>query len=314
MTNSLEKAFKGTYTAIITPFTADSKIDWSAFQKLIDYQIAAGVDGIVFVGTTGESPTLTHQEHNEILYRSVEMVDGRCSVIHGTGSNATFESLDFAKIASDSGADAQLVVNPYYNKPTQKGLLAHFSAIADQTALPVILYNIQGRSAVNLQTDTLLELAEHPNIVAVKEASGDFSQITEVIRYAPSNFSVLSGDDAGILSFMAAGGDGLVSVVSNVLPAASSHLIELCLANRYDAARELYYLLYDLLQDLSAETNPIPIKAMASMVFDYIHPSMRLPMTAPSDALAERLSSHVDAIREIEKGMMDIRAELNEAE
>lgn len=306
-----EKVFSGTYTALITPFTADDQIDWKALSMLIEQQITGGVDGLVFVGTTGESPTLTHDEHFEILRRSVELVDGRCQVIHGTGSNSTRESLAFAKVAQEAGADGQLVVNPYYNKPTQNGLIAHFKAIANETDLPLILYNIKGRSAVNLETESLLELAEHPHIVAVKEASGDFQQITEVIRHAPSDFAVLSGDDGLILSFMAAGGDGLVSVVSNALPAATSHLISLCLANRYEAARELYYLLYDLLQDLTAETNPIPIKALMGMLHPSLHTAMRLPMTPASEITKALLKSHVPAIQEIESGMLELIQELD---
>jgi 4-hydroxy-tetrahydrodipicolinate synthase len=306
-TNQSQKAFVGTHTAIITPFAKNGSVDWKAFKFLIDKQINAGVDGIVFVGTTGESPTLTHEEHNEILYKSVELVDGRCAVIHGTGSNATQESLDFAKIAAKAGADAQLVVNPYYNKPTQAGLKAHFEAIADATDLPVILYNIQGRSAINLETDTLLELAEHENIVAVKEASGNFAQITEIIRYAPSDFTVLSGDDGLILSFMAAGGDGLISVISNAMPATTSHLINLCLANKYEAARELYFLIYDLLQDVGSETNPIPIKALVSLLFsDKVLPGMRLPMTPPTAKTLEALKGYLASITEIEAAMLEL--------
>lgn len=306
-TNHVQKAFVGTHTAIITPFAKNGSVDWKAFEFLINKQINAGVDGIVFVGTTGESPTLTHQEHNEILYRSVELVDGRCSVIHGTGSNATQESLDFAKIAAKAGADAQLVVNPYYNKPTQAGLKAHFEAVADSSDLPVILYNIQGRSAVNLETDTILELAEHENIVAIKEASGDFSQITEIIRFAPSDFTVLSGDDGLILSFMAAGGDGLISVISNALPATTAHLINLCLANKYEAARELYFLIYDLLQDVGSETNPIPIKALVSLLNPKkVLPGMRLPMTPPTAKTLEALKGYLGSINEIEAAMLEL--------
>lgn len=305
--NQSKKAFVGTHTAIITPFGKDGSIDWKAFNFLIEKQINAGVDGIVFVGTTGESPTLTHKEHNEILHKSVELVNGRCAVIHGTGSNATQESLDFAKIAAKAGADAQLVVNPYYNKPTQAGLKAHFEAVADSTDLPVILYNIQGRSAINLETETLLELAEHENIVAVKEASGNFEQITEINRFAPSDFTVLSGDDGLILSFMAAGGDGLVSVISNALPATTAHLINLCLANKYEAARELYFLIYDLLQDVGSETNPIPIKALVNLLFpDNVMGGMRLPMTPPTVKTLEALKGYIGSITEIEAAMLEL--------
>lgn len=301
-----EKQFKGTYTALITPFTKNDQVDWDALQFLINHQIESGIDGLVFVGTTGESPTLTHKEHHQILERSVEMVNGRCKVIHGTGSNSTHESLEFARVAKSVGADAHLVVAPYYNKPTQEGLKQHFLKLADSTDLPLIVYNIEGRSAVNVHTSTLLELAEHPNIIGVKEASGNFQQITEVIRHAPSDFTVLSGDDGLILSFMAAGGDGLISVISNAMPATTSQLIHLCLSERYVAARELYYLIYDLLQDLSKATNPIPIKTLMGQLHPQISSDMRLPLTAASTEITQLLQSHLSAIKEIEAGMKEI--------
>ncbi len=165
-------------------------------SDLVDEQVLAGITGIVFVGTTGESPTLSHDEHREILRRSVAIVGGRCQVIHGTGSNNTHESIALATVAAEAGADGHLVINPYYNKPTQEGLFRHFTAVADATNLPVIIYNIKGRTATNLETDTLLRLAEHRAIVGVKEASGDIQQIMDVIRQVPADFSVLSGDDA----------------------------------------------------------------------------------------------------------------------
>ena len=234
---AISKLFRGTYTAVITPFTASNQIDWVAFEKIVEQQIAAGITGLVFVGTTGESPTLSHNEHREILRWSVSTVHGRCQVIHGTGSNNTRESIELASVAAEAGADGHLVINPYYNKPTQEGLFRHFTAVADATELPVILYNIQGRTATNLATDTLLRLAEHPHIVGVKEASGDMQQIMDVIRRTPDDFSVLSGDDALTYPIMACGGDGLVSVVSNCLPRRTAEMVDGCLSGNWAEAR-----------------------------------------------------------------------------
>ncbi|MGF1533267.1 MAG: 4-hydroxy-tetrahydrodipicolinate synthase [Bernardetiaceae bacterium] len=273
----MKKMFRGTYTAIVTPMTADNIIDWQAFTQLIERQIAGGIDGIVFVGTTGESPTLSHAEHEEILYRSVEIVRGRCQVIHGTGSNNTVEAVTFAQAAAKAGADAQLVVNPYYNKPTQEGLFAHFSAIADATDLPVVLYNIQGRSAINLKTDTLLRLAEHPHIVGVKEASGDIAQMMEVIRHTSEDFYCLGGDDALALPFMAMGGDGIVSVISNAVPAAMTAMVRQLLEGDFERGRKAFYDLLPLMHFSFIESNPVPMKELLAQL-GYIRADVRLPL------------------------------------
>lgn len=279
----MEKLFQGTFTAITTPFNADNNIDWQAFEKLVDYQISGGVEGIVFVGTTGESPTLSHQEHQEILRWSVKQVAGRCQVVHGTGSNNTSESIAFAKVAADSGADGHLVINPYYNKPTPEGLYRHFKAIADAVDLPVIIYNIMGRTAINLDTTTLLKLAEHKNIVGVKEASGNISQMIDVIRRTSDDFCVLVGDDALTLPFMACGGDGLISVVSNCLPRSTSQLVRDCLAGEWGKARSSFYRLLDIMHTTMLESNPIPIKAIMAEL-GMCQPNIRLPLNEPSEA------------------------------
>ena len=291
--------FRGTYTALITPFTAANQIDWPALERLIDHQVAAGISGLVFVGTTGESPTLSHQEHREVLRRSVEIVNGRCQVIHGTGSNNTRESIELAIVAAEAGADGHLVINPYYNKPTQEGLYRHFKAVADAAELPVIVYNIQGRTAVNLETDTLLRLAQHRNIVGVKEASGNMAQIMDVIRRTPDDFAVLSGDDALTLPLMACGGDGLISVISNALPRSTVVLVNHCLEGRWDEARTAFYALLDLMQLSMMETNPIPIKYIMHRL-GYCSKEVRLPLCEPRPTTVEVLDRTLDKIRDLE--------------
>jgi len=296
----MTKLFRGTYTAVITPFTADNQIDWAAFQKIVDAQIAGGVEGIVFVGTTGESPTLSEDEHVEVLRKSISMVNGRCKVIHGTGSNDTQTCIFFAKIAKEAGADGQLVVNPYYNKPTQKGLFQHFSKIADATDVPIILYNILGRTGVNLETSTLLELVKHPNIRAMKEASGNLMQMMDVIRKTPDNFSVLVGDDGLTLPFMVCGGDGVISVVSNALPKSMSNYMRLCLKADWENARKEFYKMLDIMKIAFIETNPIPIKEMMSML-GYCLPEIRLPMCRPEDKSMSQITEAVKMIQQLEK-------------
>lgn len=293
-------SFCGTYTALITPFTEANQVDWPAFEHLIDHQVAAGVTGLVFVGTTGESPTLSHQEHREILRRSVTLVDGRCQVIHGTGSNNTRESIELATVAAEAGADAHLVINPYYNKPTQEGLYRHFKAVADAAELPVIMYNIQGRTAVNLETATLLRLAQHRNIVGVKEASGNLAQIMDVIRHTPDDFVVLSGDDALTLPLMACGGHGLISVISNALPRATVALVKHCRAGRWDEARSGFYQLLDLMQLSMIETNPIPIKYLMHQL-GYCTKEVRLPLCEPHSTTIEAVDRVLKTVRNLEE-------------
>jgi len=286
--------FTGTYTAIITPFTADNAIDWAAFEQLVEAQIAGGVEGIVFVGTTGESPTLTHAEHKEIIAWATKTVAGRVQVIVGTGSNSTAESIAFATVAAEAGTDAQLVVNPYYNKPRQEGLYQHFTAIADATDVPVILYNIAGRTGVNIETDTLLRLVSHKNIVGVKEASGDICQMMDVLDRVPDDFAVLVGDDGLILPFIAAGGHGVVSVISNALPRETSDLVRQLLTGDIVGARTAFYALRPLMQACFAETNPIPIKELMAQQ-GCCQPSLRLPLTRASEATQTLLKKSWDA-------------------
>jgi 4-hydroxy-tetrahydrodipicolinate synthase len=278
----MKKIFQGTYTAIITPFTGDNKIDWKSFEKIVEQQIAGKVEGIVFMGTTGESPTLTEEEHSEILLRSVKMVNGRCQVIHGIGSNNTNTSLELAKVAAKAGADGLLAVVPYYNKPTQEGMYLHFNTIANATDIPIIVYNIKGRTGVNMETSTLLRLAQHKNIVAVKEASGEISQMIDVINRSSENFSVLVGDDGLTLPFMACGGDGVISVISNCVPRTLSDMIRTCIKGDFLTAKPVFYKLLELMKVAFIESNPIPIKEIMSLL-GYCEPNLRLPLCRASE-------------------------------
>ncbi|MFA6064336.1 MAG: 4-hydroxy-tetrahydrodipicolinate synthase [archaeon] len=262
----VEKLFRGVYTAIITPFDEYDLIDYTALGNLIEFQIASGVQGIVVCGTTGESPTLSPEESDTVIDFTVRKVNKRVPVIAGTGSNSNYEAVQMTIHAQNFGADAILQVLPYYNKPTQEGMYRHFKKIAESTRLPIILYNIKSRCGVNLETDTLLCLIKDcPNIVAVKEASGDLNQIKDVIAKKPDYFCVLSGDDALTLDVIKAGGDGIISVVSNVIPKEVVELTSVALKGNYSLAEKLNEKLMPFFKMAFIETNPIPIKAMAVM-------------------------------------------------
>lgn len=260
------KMFKGVSTAIITPFNEDEGIDEEALKKLIDFNIDNGVAGIVPCGTTGESPTLDHDEHDKVIESTVKHVDGRVPVIAGTGSNCTKEAIRLTKHAETAGVDGVLLVNPYYNKPTQEGLYRHFKAIADSVKIPCIVYNIKGRTGVNVETSTLMRLANDcKNIIAVKEASGDLNQMKDVIAQRPEGFSVLSGDDNITLDLIKAGGDGVISVASNVVPDKMVAMVKSALDKNFEEAEKINNELVPLFEAEFIETNPIPIKYMLSL-------------------------------------------------
>ena len=261
-----KKEFRGVFTAIITPFKKNGQIDENAYLKLLDAQIQAGVAGIVPCGTTGESPTTSHEEDQRLFKLTVKHVDGRALVVPGTGSNATSEALQLSKHAQDAGADAVLLVNPYYNKPTQKGLYLHFKVIADSLNIPCILYNIKGRTAVNVETPTMVRLMNDcPNIVGVKEASGDLNQMKDLIRQRKKGFKVLSGDDNMTLNLIEAGGDGVISVASNIIPKQIVEMVDLALKGNMAKARTLEKKYAELMATLFIETNPIPLKTALAM-------------------------------------------------
>ncbi len=274
--------FEGAFTAIITPFKND-KIDYSSLELLIERQISEGIDGIIPMGTTGESPTISFEEHEEFIRRVVKIVNGRIKVIAGTGANSTSEAIWLTKGAEDSGVDATLSVNPYYNKPTQRGLIAHYEAIAKATKLPIILYNIPGRSGVNFLPESVAELLKRTDhIVAMKEASGDIAQIMRLIELCGGRLTVLSGDDNLLLPLLSIGGKGVISVLSNILPADVKKVVTLYNENKIDEARAQFYRLLPLCRAMFLETNPIPIKAAMEMA-GFCSGELRLPLVSLSD-------------------------------
>ena len=258
-------SFRGVFTALVTPFNKDRSIDESALRSLVDLQIAGGISGLVPMGTTGESPTLSHEENIHVIEVVVDQANGKIPVIGGTGSNSTQEAIEMTKYAAEIGADASLQVAPYYNKPTQEGFYRHFAAIADAVDIPLIIYNIPGRTSKNIENETMLRLAAISSIKGVKEASGDFGQVMDLIRRKPDGFSVLSGDDNIGLPMIAMGGDGIISVASNLIPERLSSMVSLALSGDIEEARTIHYELLPVFLGLFIETNPIPIKAALAM-------------------------------------------------
>lgn len=285
----------GVWTALITPFT-ETGIDYDALDNLIEQQIEGGVTGLVILGTTGESPTVTAEEVTALIPHVVSKVAGRCLVMVGSGSNSTAHAIEKTKEAELLGADAVLVVNPYYNKPTQEGLFRHFSAVAAATTLPVVLYNIAGRTGVNLETPTLLRLIEaHENIVGVKEASGNREQIAEVCASTPDDFVVLSGDDGITLEVMKESGvHGVVSVASNMKPAEMSAMVRAALAGEWEQAVATNNELMTLFSLLFVETNPIPVKYLAAQQ-GWCKLIYRLPLCEPSEAAQLQLNAYLNS-------------------
>lgn len=278
--------FAGAYTAIVTPFDRDHKVDYAALKKLIEQQIAAGIDGIVPVGTTGESPTLNIDEHKKVIDVAIETCRGRIKVIAGTGGNATSEALELTGFAMRAGADATLQVTPYYNKPNQEGLLRHFSAVAD-LGLPVVLYNIPGRSGVEIAVETVVKLAQHANIKAIKEAAGSVTRVSQIL--ARCNLCVLSGDDPLTLPMMAVGGKGVISVAANLAPKAVADMVHAALAERWAEARQIHRQYFQLFSDMFIDTNPIPVKTALALM-GTIEETFRLPLCSMSQALKMRLA------------------------
>ena len=279
--------FTGAATAIVTPFK-NGVVDYDMYGTLIDWQIEQGIDAIVTVGTTGEGPTLTHEEHREVIRYCVEKVAHRVPVIAGTGSNCTEEAIGLTKFAAQVGADAALLVTPYYNKATQAGLVASFTAVADAADLPCVLYNVPGRTGCNIQPATVAKLAEHPMICAVKEASGNISQVAQIAALAGDKIDIYSGNDDQVVPIMALGGKGVISVLSNVAPAATVEMCRRMLAGDVAGARELQLKYLPLIDALFCEVNPIPVKA-ATAAMGYGENSLRLPLTCMEPAHEERL-------------------------
>jgi len=279
--------FKGAIVAIVTPFK-NGKVDEGKLRELIEFQIANGTDGIVPCGTTGESPTLSHEEHDRVIEITVDAVKKRVPVIAGTGSNSTSEALRLTKHAHEVGADGALLVCPYYNRPTQEGLYQHYKLIAENVSIPIIVYNIPGRTGVNLLPDTLARLAKIPNIVGTKEASGSLKQMHDVISLCGPDFAVLSGDDFFTYPLLCLGGHGIISVVSNVAPADMSALVDAFAAGNLKKAKELHFKMVPLIDSLFIETNPVPVKA-ALAIMGKIDYEVRLPLEKMSEGNYEKL-------------------------
>ncbi|MDP4626391.1 MAG: 4-hydroxy-tetrahydrodipicolinate synthase [Akkermansiaceae bacterium] len=286
--------FTGTHTALITPFR-DGKVDAAAFEALIERQIAGGINGIVPVGTTGESPTLDSNEHIEVIRLAVKFAAGRCEVIAGSGANATAEAIELTKAAEQAGATSSLQVCPYYNKPSQEGLYLHYKAIADSTALPIMLYSVPGRSTVEIAPETAARLAaDCKNITAIKEAGGSVDRINQLVQALPDGFGILSGDDPLTLPFIASGANGLVSVAANLIPDVMSKLVNHCLAGEFAEALAMQKQYYPLMRGLmSLDVNPVPIKTAVALA-GHCTDELRLP-------LAPMAEDNLDALRTLLK-------------
>lgn len=285
---------QGSMVALVTPMNPDNSLDWVSLHKLVDWHLEQGTHGIVAVGTTGESPTLIVEEHLEVIRRVVDQVNGRIPVIAGTGANSTLEAIEWTSAAKDIGADACLLVTPYYNKPTQEGLFLHHEHIAKAVAIPQILYNVPGRTGIDMKTDIVLRLAQVPNIIGIKEATGDIARAQDLIAQAPKEFAVISGDDATAVELILAGGKGDISVTANVVPRAIAQMCELALAGNASEARALNEQLMPLHRAMFVESNPIPVKwAVAQM--GLIQTGIRLPLTPLSAQYHPQVQSALHA-------------------
>jgi 4-hydroxy-tetrahydrodipicolinate synthase len=289
-----KKSFQGTGTAMVTPFTADGQIDEPALRRFVDFQISEGVDMLLPCGTTGEGATLEADETDRVLRIVLDQARKRVPVILGAGNNSTRKAVEGTARAMKLGADGVLSVGPYYNKPTQRGYLEHFKAVAD-VGIPIIVYNVPGRTGSNIEASTMLKLAELPNIVAVKEASGNLGQMMDILRSRPPEFRVLSGDDAITLPLIAAGGDGVVSVMSNETPGMMSQMTNAALAGDFARARELHYKMLPLMNANFIESNPIPVKAVLAMM-GIIGENYRLPMVPMTPANRSQIQKIAEAL------------------
>jgi 4-hydroxy-tetrahydrodipicolinate synthase len=277
-----QKKIRGTGTALVTPFKKDGTLDEAALGQLVDFQIAGGIEAIVAIGTTGESPSISLEEHRRILEIVIERSGGRAKVFAGSGSNYTKKAIELTHLAKELGADAAILVAPYYNKPTQEGYFQHYNAVAEAVDIPLIVYNVPGRTGGNITASTTLRMAEEiPSVVAVKEASGNMAQIMEIARNKPRHFSLLSGDDAITLPILSIGGDGCISVVANQVPKDFSDMVRAGLAGNWKKALKLHNRLLPLMNANFIETNPIPVKASLAMM-GMINEVYRLPLVPMS--------------------------------
>ena len=282
--------FSGTYTALVTPFDSAGKVALGKLREMIDRQAEAGIDGIVPVGTTGESPTLDVDEHSKVIEQAIEAAGGRIKVIAGTGANSTSEAIELTQRAKDAGADASLQVTPYYNKPNQEGLKQHFTAVAD-LGLPIVLYNVPGRTGREIDPETIAALSRHANIVAVKEAGGSVDRVNAILSLC--DITVLSGDDSLTLPMMAVGAKGVISVASNVAPEPLTRMTHSALDGNWEEAAKLHRQYYPLFRDLFIDTNPIPVKAAMAMM-GLIEEVYRLPLCPMKEAPKQQLKQTLE--------------------
>jgi 4-hydroxy-tetrahydrodipicolinate synthase len=279
--------FSGSMVALVTPFK-DGKVDWQSLQGLVDFHLQSGTHGIVPCGTTGESATLSHQEHDEVIRSVIKSVNKRVPVIAGTGSNSTDEAVRLTREAEKSGADGALMISPYYNRPTQEGIYQHYRKVASEVGIPIIIYNIPGRTGSKIEPETLARLAEINNIAGVKEATGSVDQAIDVMRLCGDRLAVYSGEDSLIFSLMALGGKGVISTVANVAPKETAQLTEACLKGEWERGRKIQFDLIPLIRSLFIETNPIPVKtALAAM--GKCSADLRLPLTSMAEGNVKKL-------------------------
>jgi 4-hydroxy-tetrahydrodipicolinate synthase len=282
--------FRGAFVAIVTPFI-DGQIDEKSLIDLIEFHIANGTHGIVPCGTTGESATMSHDEHHRVVELTVKTVNGRVPVLAGSGSNSTAEAIDLTRHAKQAGADGALMVSPYYNKPSQEGLYQHYKAVAEAVDIPIILYNVPSRTSSNILPATVARLAAIDNIAGIKEASGSLNQISEVIRLCPEDFALLSGDDFTSMATVLVGGTGVISVTSNVAPKDMSQMMEAALSGDLAKARQLHYKLFPLMQAMFYETNPVPAKKALELMGKIKSGTPRLPLYPMNDETLARLKA-----------------------
>ena len=280
--------FTGSIVALVTPFK-NGVVDWQSLEGLVDFHLQNGTHGIVPCGTTGESATLSHQEHDEVIRAVINVVNKRIPVIAGTGSNSTAEAVRLTREAEKSGADGALMISPYYNRPTQEGIYQHYKRVASEVGIPIIIYNIPGRTGSKIEPETLARLAEIENIAGVKEATGSVDQAIDVIRLCGNRFAVYSGEDSLIFSLMALGGKGVISTVANVAPKETAQLTQACLKGDWDKGRETQFKLVPLIRSLFIETNPIPVKTALSLM-GKCAPELRLPLTAMAEGNLKKLT------------------------
>ncbi len=291
-----KKEIKGAIVAIITPFK-DGQVDEQGLRNLIEWHIKAGTHCIVPCGTTGESATLSHEEHMRVVEITIDQVRGRVPVIAGTGSNSTEETIMLTKHAKKAGADAALVITPYYNKPSQEGLYQHFMAVAKECKFPMILYNVPGRTGVNMLPQTVARCAKNRYVIGIKEATGSLKQVSDVIRFCPRNFIVLSGDDFTAFPTLAIGGKGVISVCSNVMPKEMANMMNYFFKGDIEKARKLHFKLFPLFEALFFETNPVPAKTALALMGKIDSDEVRLPLAAMSEANKERLMDVLKSLK-----------------